>query len=258
MAEDFDIDPATTPQPVPRARKTGFYRVFRRELHIIAHSPFYTLFVFILPVLSFGVLAIIFHQETPRDLPVVVCDADDSELSRQLIRMVDASPALAVAGKIRDMEEGARVTRTGKAYAVFYLPAGLERDVKRGEAPPVTVYYNNQWLLVSGLISRAARDVAVTLSSGIDVRFRIEHGESPAMAEQRYEPIRTDIHLLFNPNLNYRYFLLPALLASMIQIFVIMVTVRAVGAELKHGTAGEWLLVSGNRPWAALLATLLP
>ncbi len=236
----------------------GFWAVMRREIHIIAHSPFYLLFTFILPLLSFAVLGAQFHTETPRDLPVLVCDRDGSSLSRQVARMVDASSALAIAGTVQDVEEGAARIREGQAYALFYLPAGLDADVKRGEAPAVTVYYNNQWLLVSGVMSRAARDVIATLSARLDIRFRMAGGESADAAAQHYEPIRLDVHPLFNPNLNYRYFLLPALLPGLIQVFLIAVTVRALGGELRHGTAGIWLARAGNRTWVAVFAKLLP
>jgi ABC-2 type transport system permease protein len=239
-------------------RRTGLLAVTRREIHVIAHSPFYLLFTFILPLASFGVLCGTFYREIPRDLPIVVCDKDHSNLSRRLTRMADAAAALAVAATVEDMLEGAEAVRTGEAYAILYIPSGFEQRVERGEAPAVTAYYNNQWLLTSSVISRAARDVVGTLSAGIDVRTRMMRGESPSQARERYEPIRLDAHMLFNPNLNYRYFLLPAVLAGLLQVFVIAVAVRAIGTELRHGTAAEWLAVAGGGPWRALLGKMLP
>lgn len=233
-------------------------RVMRREMHFMAHSPFCTLFILLLPVVSFAIMCAIFYVEVPRDLPIVVHDGDASALSRQLVRMADASSGMQVIAKVRDMEEGADFVRRGEAYAVLYIPAGLERDAKRGEAPPVVGYFNNQWLLTSGLLSRALREVTGTLSAGLDVRTRMLKGENPAMAWEKYEPIRVDAHPMFNPNMNYRFFLLPSLLPTLIQAFVIMMTVRAVGGELKHGTAGAWLAAAGDRPWIALLGKLLP
>ncbi|HNT87165.1 MAG TPA: hypothetical protein PKL84_04810, partial [Candidatus Hydrogenedentes bacterium] len=49
------------------------YRVTRRELHFMSHSPFCTLFIVVLPLVSFAILCAIFYVETPRDLPIVVC-----------------------------------------------------------------------------------------------------------------------------------------------------------------------------------------
>ena len=242
----------------PPGRFTCLARVIARELHIIAHSPFCTLFMFVLPVLSFCLIWAVFYEEVPRNLPVVVRDADQSALSRQLVRMLDASPQLAVSAHVNDVEEGAGCIRRGEAYAVFNIPAGFERDIRRADAPPVVLYYNNQSLLVSVLLSRAVREVAGTLSAGIDVRTRMAKGEDPAAALARHEPIAVDQHALFNPNLNYRYFLLPAIFPTMMQVFIIMMAVKAIGGELKHGTAGAWLETAGGRPWVALTGKQLP
>lgn len=238
--------------------KGGLWRVVVREVRIITRSWFYVLFVFVLPLISFGILGAEFYQEIPRDLPIVVVDGDDSALSRQIVRALDASSALTVRATVRDRLEGAVRIREGNVYAMIYLPPDLEKDALRGEAPPITLYFNNQWMLVSSLISRAARDTVGTLSTQLDLHTRIARGEDPARAYESVEPVRVDQHLLFNPNLNYRYFLLPGLLPMMIQIFIMMVTIRALGTELRYSTARAWLAASGNRPWIAILGKLLP
>lgn len=238
--------------------KPGFWAVFRREVHIMAHSPFYYLFMFILPLGAFGIFAAVFTTEIPRDLPIIACDRDDTRISRELVRMFDASPSLAVVETVHSMSEGEAVILRGGAYAILYIPENLERDVKRGQSPAISVYFNNQWMLVSGLLSRSVREIVGTFSAKLDVYLRMAKGEPPAEALQRYEPIRLDVHPLFNPNMNYRYFLLPALLVGLIQLFVMAVAVRALGSELRHGTATVWLECAGNRTWVAVLGKLLP
>ena len=236
----------------------GFRAVLRRELKLFVQNRFFLYFVFVLPLISFAVLSGIFYQEIPRDLPILVHDEDNTTLSRKAARMLDASATLNVVAQVHDMVEGERWIRQGKAYCLIVFPKNLERDAKRAAAPPVVVYYNNQWFLTSGVINRAIRDVLGTLSSTLDVYSRMAKGEIPSQALQHYDPVRLDQHILFNPNLNYRYFLLPALLATMVQVFVLVVTVRTLGIELRHGTAKEWLETSGNRVWKALLGKLLP
>jgi ABC-2 type transport system permease protein len=245
--------------PIERPGVTrAFLRVLRREYHFIAHSPFCTLFIIVLPVLSFALLWGIFYEEVPRDLPILVRDADHSTLSRKLVRMIDASSLVAVTAEVDDVEEGAAYIRRGEGYAVFHIPADFECDVKRGDSAPVVLYYNNQSLLVSVLVSKAVREAVGTLSAGIDIKRRMAKGEHPVQAWERYEPIAMDQHPLFNPNLNYRYFLLPVILAAMMQVFIIIMSVKAVGGELKRGTAGAWLETAGGRPWIAMTGKQLP
>ncbi len=70
--------------------------------------------------------------------------------------------------------------------------------------------------------------------------------------------MRTDLRPLFNPWLNYIYFLVSSLLPTMLQIFIIVTAVHAVGVELKDGTSGEWLDAAGGRVMRAIVGKLLP
>ena len=72
------------------------------------------------------------------------------------------------------------------------------------------------------------------------------------------EPIRVEAHQLFNPQLNYTYFLVVALLPTMLQIFVLVTSVYALGVELKEGTAEAWLERAGGSPWKAVAGKMLP
>ena len=246
------------PEATRKNRRGGFFAVLWRELGIMGRSPFYVLFIVVFPVLSMAVVWAVLSERVPRDMPVVVRDGDQSALSRQLIRMVDASPSIAVAATVEDVEAAERYLREGRAYALIFVPADMGRDLRRGESPEISVYYNNQWLLCGGVILRSLRTVTGTLSAGLDIRKRMLQEEHPAEARERYEPIHVESHPLFNPHMSYFQFLVPPVIIALIQVFILMVTVRTVGVELKRGTAQAWLDTAGNRAWLALLGKLFP
>jgi ABC-2 type transport system permease protein len=58
--------------------------------------------------------------------------------------------------------------------------------------------------------------------------------------------------------LNYLYFLVSSLLPTMLQLFVIVAAVHAVGVELKEGTGPEWLASAGGSVTRAVVGKLLP
>ena len=70
--------------------------------------------------------------------------------------------------------------------------------------------------------------------------------------------VRFDKHVLFNPHINYGYYLSPSFMPMMLMIFVVMVTVFAIGTELKHATAREWLGTGNGSVAAALAGKVLP
>jgi ABC-2 type transport system permease protein len=236
----------------------GIIPVACREIRRIVSRPIYLVMLIGLPVISFGMLLSIFFQGSPRDLPIAVYDADHSALSRQLIRMVDATQSIQIAGSVQSMEAGKTQIQSGKVYALIVIPEEFEKWVLKGLRSKVILYYNNQFLLPGSLINRDAAMAVSTLSAGLNLRYRESSGEQLAEALSHIEPISIESHVLFNPYLNYLYFLLTTLQPTLFQIFVMTLTIYAAGIELKQGTAESWLKCAGGRIGAALIGKMLP
>jgi len=238
--------------------KGGIWRVARREFKRMSSRPLYIFIILILPLAAFGIILAIFSKGVPRDLPVAVYDVDHSALSRKLIRMIDSTSTIEVVRRVTDLESGHRLIREGKVYALIVLQRDLEKDVLSGKAPSVINYYNNEFLLPGSLIARDVRNTVGSLSAGLDLRFRQRLSQMTQVQPGIIEPIRVENHELFNPYLNYTYFLVSTLLPNMLQIFVIVMSVYALGIELKEGTAREWLECAKKHTWKALLGKMLP
>jgi len=220
--------------------------------------PLYILLTLIFPLIAFAFFWIIFHQGIPRNLPVAVLDEDQSVLSHKITRMIDATASMKVSNKISSMPEGQSLLRKGDSYALINLPKHLEHDALEGSAPQVVNYYNNQYLLAGSIINRDVRQVIGTVSAGIDLSIRQKSGEMTAAAIAHLEPVQLKTEVLFNPYTNYLYFLAGTLNPTMLQIFVLMISIYALGIELKEGTARELLESAGDNPWKAVIGKLLP
>ena len=67
--------------------------------------------------------------------------------------------------------------------------------------------------------------------------------EKQAMAQLM--PVRFDKHVLFNPHINYGYYLSPSFMPMMLLIFTIMATIFVIGTELKNAAyAGKILPIT--------------
>jgi ABC-2 type transport system permease protein len=232
--------------------------VLRREVRRIATRPLEPLLLVVLPALALAFTWAIFSAGLPRDLPVAVVDQDHSRLSRQLTRMIDAAPAVQVSERPADPKAAEELILAGRVYAYVLLPEGLERDVKRGQAEPVVAYTNAQLLVPASLVRRDLLAATSTLSAGIKLRRLRAAGETEASARVRFEPVRADIHALFNPQLNYVSYIFVALFPTLLHIFVLLAAVNSVGSELREGTAGEWLDSARGSVPRALAGKLLP
>lgn len=218
-----------------------------RESRRLGASPWDLAMVTWVPLLAVALMWWVFSAGLPRHLPVGVVDADQSSLSRQLVRMLDATPGLRVTQHHANHAEAERALRNVQVYAVITVPRDFARTVKEGRATQVTLLHNAQLGTHSGVLQRDVRAVVGTLSAGIEMAARNRRGESAQAVHVSMEPIHTQMVALFNVSSNYEQFLGAALIPALLHILAMTAGAWAVGRELRDRTVGEWL-GSGGLP----------
>ncbi len=233
------------------------YAVFRRELSRIIDRKIYLVMMFGLPLVSFVFFSFIFKNSID-SLPIAVLDQDNTPLSRQLTSMIDETASALVAYEIQDMEEGMQLMREGKIYAILQIPAFFEKDVNGNTQTHIEFYNSGCNITVNGLLEKDVQTVVKTFSTGIQLKLLGAKGLTARQAMAQAMPISFERHILFNPYINYSYYLAPSFLAMMLLIFSVLTTVYAIGTELKFSTAKEWLDTGGGSILAALTGKMLP
>ena len=234
----------------------GFVAVFLREISQIREHSRYALAMIVLPLVSFALTWGLFSNQYPQDLPVAVVDLDHSSISSTIIRAIDATSVVAVSFQAPDPAQAKDLMLRGRIYAMVILPHGLEEDILRGRGGEVIGYTNTQMLLPGSIISSSLSAAVATVSAGINFQSRLQRGEMNEAAMAHLEPVILDRHVLFNPQLNYMYFLAAALCPTFFQIFILITAVMAMGSEFKNSTAGKWLETAGGSVWKAVTGKL--
>ncbi|WP_418991401.1 ABC transporter permease [Alistipes sp.] len=237
-------------------RNTG--AVLRREMVRLTHQPMYFSLMLVLPVVSFAFFALLFNQGAIRNIPIAVLDEDNTTLSRKVVQMIDDTPTALVAYGIQDMDEGERLMREGRIMAIIQVPAFFEKNILSNSQTHIENYVTGTNITVNGLLSKDIQTAVTTFTAGIQIQLLTKQGLTERQAMAQLMPVRFDKHVLFNPHINYGYYLSPSFMPMMLLIFAVMTTVFAIGTELKHRTAREWLLTGGDSMTASLLGKLLP
>ena len=231
---------------------------FRREARRLAASPWDLAMVTWVPLLGVALLWWIFSAGLPRHLAVGVVDEDHSSLSRQLVRMLDATPGVQITQHYANAAEAERALRAVEVYAVVAVPRDFARTVKEGRAAQVTLLHNAQMGTHSGLLQRDVRAAVGTLSAGIEMAARNKRGESALAVRVSMEPIHTQMVALFNVATNYEQFLGAAILPALLHILAMTAGAWTVGRELRDRTLGDWLGAGGSAAGALLGKLALP
>lgn len=241
-----------------RNLKPGFWLVFWRELAWLRRRKFLLVLSTILPIALMAVLTLVFSAGLATRLPIAVLDLDGSDLSRTIIRMVDATPDTAVAQRVGDLAEGRKLLIEGKVHGFLMLPLHLERDVTAGRRPEVVFFYNTQTLTTGNLVVRGISAALPTAAAGIRLSLRTGQGQASDLAQADLAPIPVQIHPLFNPTLNYVHFLLAALIPSVLQIIVITASAYSVGLDVETPHRLRILRRLGGGLWPAMAGKILP
>jgi ABC-2 type transport system permease protein len=238
--------------------RPGFWLVFWREVGWLRRRPFLLGLSTIVPLAQMAFLAAIFSAGLATRLPIGVLDLDSSDLSRNIIRMVDATPDTAVAVRVGDLAEGRGLIQSGKIHGLLLLPLNLQRDVFAGRRPEVVFFYNTQTLTVGNLTVRGINAAVPTAEAGIRLALRTAQGEPLELAEADLQPIPVQTNALFNPTLNYVFFLLTALIPSILQVIMVTTTSYSVGLDVETPHRLHILRRLGGGLWPAMAGKILP
>lgn len=192
-----------------------------------------------LMILVLGALVYAFFYPLPylpqvvREVPVVAVDRDGSALSRQLIRMADATDAVEVSAVVGERAEAERRVRRGEAHGVLIVPADFERSVLRGESTVVGSYGDASYFLLYSRVATALTQATATLSAGVEVRRLEGAGLADPEALRHARPLPLVLRPLYNPLGGYGNYVVPAVLVLVLQQTLL------IGIGLLSGSARE-------------------
>lgn len=228
-----------------------------REWGRLRASPWDWAMVSWVPLLVLALMCWIFSAGQPYRLPIAVWSEDSSALSRQLVRMLQATPGLEVRQTVLNRGEAADALLRREVYGVVHIPPDLETHVKQGRGGAVTLLHNAQLATASSLLQRDLKQVVGTLSAGVEMQTAAKRGTPHQVLQVQMEPIKTQLVALFNVSTNYEQFLAAALIPALIHILAMTAGAWSVGRELRDRTLGDWLSPDGQPAGVASVAAAL-
>ncbi len=143
---------------------------------------------------------------------------------------------------------------SGTARAGIIIPPNFARDVDRGDA--------NVLLLIDGsdpFTTQSAYNAANAIAQAHSFNIVMDNLQESGLASlsQDTNPLTAHISILYNPDLTDLWFLIPGMIAMLLQTQTIALTSLAVVREREIGTI-EQILVSPIRPAELLIGKTLP
>ena len=237
---------------------SSFRTVFRREAKRIVERKTIYLLSIVAPIVLFPFFAYIYSGGVLRNISVVICDGDNSEVSRMIIRSIESTSAFRIVDYAQSVDEIRDKFRKGEVQAAFYIPKNLERDLKAGKPATVVVFNNVTNLIIANTTLKEASTLIKTISGGVLLKKLRSKGMQPEQAMNVINPIRIQSQVLYNPNYNYMSFLSMGIIPVVFQMLIMVGGVLLISSEFTHNTFGELSAAAGNNAWTVLLGKSLP
>ncbi|MBD5179560.1 MAG: ABC transporter permease [Bacteroides sp.] len=221
------------------SRFNNIFRVCSIEFRNIMRDHGVVLFVFFVPLLYPLLYAFIYTNETVRDVPVAVVNDSGSALSRQFVRMLDATPEVRVVASCTDVAEAEHLNRLGEIYAFVVIPADFDRTLDQGRQAVIGVYADMAGMLYYKSALLAATNVSLALNKELKVE-RFYTGATPRQEAIATQPVDYDYVALYNPQSGFASFLMPAVMMLIIQQ-TLMLGIGMVGGGIRERFNGRAL-----------------
>ena len=210
---------------------SSLLHICARELKNVFKDQGLLIFFILVPLAYPLVYAFIYTQEVVRDVPAAVVDNSRSSLSREFIRMVDATPDIKVQSYCADMEEAQNLIEEGRVYGIIYIPEEFARNISQGKQTSVSIFSDMSGLLYYKSLLMATTNVSLDMNK--DIKIQRMGNTTARQDEISTAPLEYEEVSLFNPQDGFASFLIPAVLVLIIQQTLLL------GIGLSAGTARE-------------------
>ena len=230
--------------------------IWREWKRLFSMPVFYIVGVIVPPIL-FLFYGFIYQNKFAENLPVAVWNEDQSEVSRKLIDMMDASKSIKIIETVHSEEEVKNLILSNKVMGAVYIPKNLEADVKNNKATTIVVYTNASSLVASKMIYKDAAGVIIKGGLAVVLQKLTKQGMPIQQASALIQPIKLNTYTLYNPEYNYQEYLTPGLISVGIQMVFIIVSVLLLNYELKTSSLQELLQLSNYSASNIVIGKLL-
>ena len=121
--------------------------LIKREFRRLASRRMYWFVMILAPAFCFLFFADLLKQGLPTKLPIAVVDEDNTSMSRQLVRSLDAIAQDEVVLRTASFKEAREAMQKSEIYGIFHIPADFRQEVSGGKRPVISFYTNDTYLL---------------------------------------------------------------------------------------------------------------
>lgn len=207
--------------------------LLRKELLQIRRNPFLPRLIIVFPIMMMCVMPWVMNMEV-KNVSVDVVDNDRSPSSQRLVHRIEQSSYFHFHGQPGTYGEAIKDIVNSHADLVLVIPQHAERDAVRGQQPQLLIAANavngTKGALGASYLSQTA---ALGATQTTTARTTALPTASPT-GNTTFAPL-----YLYNKNLNYKVYMIPALMTILVILFCGFLPAMNIVGEKETGTIDQ-------------------
>lgn len=206
--------------------------------------------IFVVPVIQLIVLVNAATQEM-KSIDMVVVDYDLSATSRRLTSQFEGSPFFNIKKATLSMAEAEDAIKADQADVALIFPKQFEHDLFHEGKAALQLQINAINASVAGLSNAYAHYVIAAFNQNILIE-NINH-----LTPSKHYTIGVSYSYWYNPELNYKFYMLPGILVILVTIIGMFLTALNIVKEKEMGTI-EQINVTPIAKYQFIIGKLFP
>ncbi len=230
--------------------------LIQKEFLQIRRNTFLPRLIFVFPIMIMCVMPWVMNQEV-KNVRVSVVDNDRSTLSQQMVHSIEQSNYFVFTGLQPTYAAALNKIEKSQTDIVLVVPQDFSRDLTRAQvgggtkAPELLIAANavngTKGGIGSGYLSQIVTSTIAAKAAGV---------QGAAAGQSMLQRGLSTLYL-YNKHLNYKVFMIPALLAIVMMLMCGFLPALNIVGEKEAGTI-EQMNVTPVSKWAFILAKLIP
>ena len=214
----------------------NFFSLLKREFQFFWKNEVLRMLFIGAPLLYAVLLGYVYSKGKVTDLPIIVVDLDQTEMSSEAIEMFNDNEVINVATVLFDQNNLSKITIDKEANSIVIIPKGFEKNVLTKRYPEIITIVNTANILTANYAATAIQVCLGTLKVGIQLETLRKQGVPEKLITEQYEPFKTTFIKKNNRSSNYMYYLWPGVLAAVLQQVMLLALALSFAFEFENGT----------------------
>jgi len=224
--------------------------LLRKEFLQIFRNKLILRMIFVMPVLQLIILPNAANYDM-KNILLSVVDHDHSEYSRKLVDKITSSGYFKLVNVSQTYDGALKAIEDDKADLIIEIPQNFEKDLIRENQTKVMISAN----AINGQTAGLAVSYSNSIIRDFNNEVRTEWIQQPRL--NPFPVIEVTSSNWFNPKMNYKYFIVPGVLALLITLVGFILTSLNIVKEKESGTI-EQLNVTPIKKYQFILGKLIP